>query len=172
MVGVITASGLMLLACSWFVLGTGSFGISRDVGGPDPVHIEGATAPRPAATQTRGVAPSADRADRPGRDSNRSEPTTSRDVRHPDEHAPQGAAATGPAPVRSGQVSSTAPAAPSTNQTAQEPALPAVDTTLPPPLDQVQVQTPALPSVPDVPVTPPALPLPEVSTGSVTVGVP
>jgi hypothetical protein len=158
---VITASGLMLLACSWFVLGTGSFGISRDVGGPDPVRIDGATAPRPAASQTPGVTPSADRFDRPGRDSNRSEPATARSVRHPDEHAPQGAAATGPAPVRSGPAP---PAAPSTNQTVQEPSLPAVETTLPPPLDQV-VQTPPLPSVP-------ALPLPEVSTGSVTVGVP
>ena len=36
-VGTLGACGLMLLACSWFVLGPGDLGKSREVGVPAPM---------------------------------------------------------------------------------------------------------------------------------------
>ncbi len=42
-VGAIAASGLMLLACSWFAFSSGVLGPRHDVGGPDPVRIGGTT---------------------------------------------------------------------------------------------------------------------------------
>src|ERR687887_485973 len=40
LVGTIAASSLMLLACSWFALGTSRFGGSDDFGGPAVVHVD------------------------------------------------------------------------------------------------------------------------------------
>jgi hypothetical protein len=57
-VGTLGASGLMLLACSWFVLGPGDLGKSRDVGVPAPVRITDATSeqsPTAAAVHTRAA---------------------------------------------------------------------------------------------------------------------
>jgi hypothetical protein len=48
-VGTLGASGLMLLACSWFVLAPADLGGTRDVGAHPPVRIDGAMLePRPA----------------------------------------------------------------------------------------------------------------------------
>jgi hypothetical protein len=173
-VGMIAASSLMLLACSWFAIGTPGFGTSRDVGKPDPVRMEGSTPLTTATEQSPGVTQTGHRGDPQGRGSNRTEVTTAPNVRHPDEHAPQSATATGPAPgpapARVGMQPPSVPAPAPETQGAQQPALPDVEITPPAPLDQVQ--TPSLPALPDSPVTPPALPLPQVSTGPVTVGVP
>jgi hypothetical protein len=55
-VGTLAASGLMLLACSWFVLAPVDLGGTRDIGAPSPVRMFGGgtleqrPAHRPAAT--------------------------------------------------------------------------------------------------------------------------
>ena len=54
--GTIGACGLMLLACSWFVLRPGDLGGSRDVGAPTPVHLAVITGER-AASSARQRAP-------------------------------------------------------------------------------------------------------------------
>jgi hypothetical protein len=170
-VGAIAASGLMLLACSWFVIEKGGFGTSRDVGGPGSVRIDGSTPAGTATARTPDAVTSADQRIDAGRGSNRGEASRAHNVRQASEHAAQGAAATGPAPAQaSSKPPSASPSAPS-NQTAtqppEQPAVPEIETTLPA-VDQV---LPPLPSPPALPVTPPALPLPDVST-TVTVEVP
>jgi translation initiation factor IF-2 len=178
LVGTIGASALMLLACSWFALGTGVFGSSRDVGRPDPVRI-GASTPAQAATaaksdlapiSTRRVDVGAPRPHRPG-------VTSPRNVRNGNGNTAQSEAATGRAPVpgeaKPAAAAAAAPAAPSSPATPAPPQQTVVvpEVTLPAPLDEVQV-----PSPPPVPVTPPAVPpaVPpvQVTVGPVSVGIP
>jgi len=170
LVGTIAASALMLLACSWFALGTGVFGSSRDVGRPDPVRIGGST-PAQAATGTKSdVAPvgtrraeaTAPRPHRPGA-------TSPRSVRNGNGSTAQSEAATGPAPVPSeAKPAAAVPSTPSSPTTSIPPPQTVVpEVTLPAPLDQVQV-----PSLPPVPVTPPAVPPVQVTVGPVSVGIP
>jgi hypothetical protein len=175
LVGTIAASGLMLLACSWFALEKGGFGRSDDVSGPAAVHINdsaGAGAARDTgAFAGDGKRPAAIR---------RSHPVNSvatRETRRRSEHATHGAAATGRPPVsETSTPTSTSPPRTDASQTSDVATPPAaapvvsVETTLPPPLDQVEVAS--LPSPPSLPVTPPALAVPPVPPVTVTVGVP
>ena len=48
-VGTLGACGLMLLACSWFVLAPGDMGTTRDIGAPAPAWADGATSDRTPA---------------------------------------------------------------------------------------------------------------------------
>lgn len=171
LVGTIAASALMLLACSWFALGTGVFGASRDVGEPDPVRIGGST-PAQAATGPRsdvahvGARPGGAVTPRP----HGSRATSPRSVGSVNEGGAQSEAATGPAPVPAGaKPSSSAPPATSSPVASTPPqtVVPEVEVTLPAPLDQVDV-----PSLPPLPLTPPSLPPVQVSAGPVTVGIP
>jgi hypothetical protein len=175
LVGTIAASALMLLACSWFALGTGVFGSSRDVGRPDPVRIGGsspaqaATATRsdPAPISTRRVDATAPRTHSPG-------VTSPRSVRNGNGSAAQSEATTGPAPVPGeskppAAVAPSAPSSPATSTPPQQTVVPEV--TLPAPLDEVQV--PSLPPVPVTPpVVPPVVPPVQVNVGPVSVGIP
>ena len=172
LVGTIAASTLMLLACSWFALGTGVFGSSRDVGRPDPVRIGGSTPAQaatatksdPAPISTRRVDATAPRTHRPGG-------TSPRSVRNGNGSAAQSEATTGPAPVpgEAKPGAAAAPSAPSSPATSTPPEQTVVpgEVTLPAPLDQVQV-----PSPPPVPVTPPVVPPVQVTVGPVSVGIP
>jgi len=57
-VGTLGACGLMLLACSWFVLGPGDLGKSREVGVPAPMRMADARSeqsPTASAVRTRAV---------------------------------------------------------------------------------------------------------------------
>jgi hypothetical protein len=172
LVGTIAASALMLLACSWFAIGTGVFGSSRDVGRPDPVRIGGST-PAQAATATKsGVAPiSTRRVDAGARRANRAGATSPRSVRKGNETTAQSEAAPGPAPVPgAAKPAAAAPSMPSSPATSTPPpqtSVPEIEVTVPAPLDQVQV-----PSLPPVPVTPPAVPPVQVTVGPVSVGIP
>ena len=169
LVGTIAASTLMLLACSWFVLGTGVFGSSRDVGRPDPVRIGGST-PAQAATGTKSdVAPVrtrradaiAPRPHRPGATWPRSNGNGS---------TAQGKATTEPAPAPGeAKPAAAAPSAssPATSTPPEQTVVPGVDVTLPAPLDEVQA-----PALPPVPVTPPELPPLQVTVGPASVGIP
>jgi hypothetical protein len=170
LVGTVAASALMLLACSWFALGTGVFGSSRDVGRPDPVRISGST-PAQAATGTKSdVAPvGTRRADATAPRPHRPGGTSPRSVRNGNGSTGQSEATTGPAPVP-GQAKPAAPSTRSSPATSAPPAqtvVPEVEVTLPAPLDQVQV-----PSLPPVPVTPPAVRPVQVTVGPVSVGIP
>ena len=169
--GTIAASALMLLACSWFALGTGVFGSSRDVARPDPVRIGGST-PAQAATRTKSdVAPvdtrrtdvAAPRAHRPGA-------TSPRSARKGNESTAQ-SEATGPAPVpgqaKPAAAAPSTPSSPATSTPPQQTVVPVVEVTLPAPLDQVQV-----PPLPPVPVTPPVVPPVQLTVGPVSVGIP
>jgi hypothetical protein len=175
LVGTIAASSLMLLACSWFALETGHFGGSQDVGGPDAVQIDdsaGAGSARDAGALARdGRRPASIRSSHPVSS------VATRETRRRGGHATHGAAATGRPPVseqsKPTSTSTSRPDAPQTSDVAAAPAAPpvvSVETTLPPPLDQVEV--PSLPSPPSLPVTPPALPVPAVPPTTVSVGVP
>lgn len=171
LVGTIAASALMLLACSWFALGTGVFGSSRDVGRPDPVRIGGST-PAQAATGTKPhVAPvGTRRADATAPRPHRPGATSPRSVRNGNGSTAQSEAATGPAPVpgeaKPAAAPPSAPSSPVTSTPPPQTVLPG-EVTLPAPLDQVQV-----PPLPAVPVTPPAVPPVQVSVGPVSVGIP
>jgi hypothetical protein len=172
LVGTIAASALMLLACSWFALGTGVFGSSRDVGRPDPVRIGGSTPARAATGTKSDVAPvgtrradaSAPRPHRPGA-------TSLRSVRSGNESTAKSEATTGPAPVpaeaKPAAAAPSTPSNPATSTPPQQTVVPEVEVTLPAPLDQVQV-----PPLPPVPVTAPAVPPVQVSAGPVSVGIP
>jgi hypothetical protein len=169
-VGTVGACGLMLLACSWFVLGPGDLGRSRDVGSPAPVHVGDVTgepsaggAPHKTATPTRARRIPLARAQHvsPRRD------VAANATIAPAGHEPSPAAAATQSP-------STAPAAPSRAATpttpgvpATQPApeLPAVTPTLPAPLDGLPQAT--LPSV-----QLPAVQLPDVSSTTTKLGLP
>lgn len=172
LVGTIAASALMLLACSWFALGTGVFGSSRDVGRPDPVRIGGST-PAQAGTATKsGVAPiSTRRVDVGTPRPHRPGVTSPRSVRNGNGGTAQSEAATGPAPVpgeaKPAAAGPSTPGSPATSAPPQQTVVPGVEVTLPAPLDQVQV-----PPLPPVPVTPPAVPPVQVTVGPVSVGIP
>jgi hypothetical protein len=170
LVGTIAASALMLLACSWFALGTGVFGSSRDVGRPDPVRIGGST-PAQAATATKSdVAPiSTRRVDAGSRRPNRPGATSPRSVRNGNGSTAQSEAATGPAQVpgeaKPAAAAPSTPSSPATSTPAPQTFVPEV--ALPAPLDEVQPR-----SLPPVPVTPPAVPPVQVTVGPVSVGIP
>lgn len=172
LVGTIAASALMLLACSWFALGTGVFGSSRDVGRPDPVRIGGST-PAQAATGTKSdVAPAGTRrADGTAPRPHRPGVTSPRSVRNGNGSTAQSEATTGPAPVpgeaKPAAAAPSTPSGPATSTPPPQTVVPEVEVTLPAPLDQVQV-----PSLPSVPVTPPAVPPAQVTVGPVSVGIP
>jgi hypothetical protein len=183
-VGAAGASGLMLLACSWFAVGTGGLGaFHRDVGSTDPVRIQtpasSAVAPAhkaPAVTATRrapnrhaavrstraDVSRSAGAVRAPQPASRRPTPTPARpatpEVSKPAASAPAKATASAPtptqAPTQTPQPSPTPP-----------PALPA-------PLDSVSLPTVSLP-----PISVPALPtvtvqVPALPTTTLPLGLP
>jgi hypothetical protein len=169
LVGTIAASGLMLLACSWFALGTAPFGGSHDVGGPAAVRMDesaGAGAARDADAHATN------RRDRSAiRRSHRVVPAATPDVRRPSEHASHGSTGMGRAPISETATPASGSAEPKTSGVAAAPAqapVVSVETTLPPPLDQVEV--PPLPDPPTLPIAPPALP--SAPAINVTVGVP
>src|SRR5437899_2048110 len=60
--GTIAASALLLLACSWFVIGAGSLGRRHDVGQRTPVELRPAQTP---GSETRAPAPTRARARNP-----------------------------------------------------------------------------------------------------------
>jgi hypothetical protein len=171
LVGTIAASALMLLACSWFALGTGVFGSSRDVGRPDPVRIGGSTPAKAATAPKSDIAPiSTRRVDAGARRPNRAGATSPRSVRKGNETTAQSEAATGPAPVPGeAKPAAAAPSTPSSPATSAPPPQTVApgEITVPAPLDQVQV-----PSLPPVPVTPPTVPPVQVTVGPVSVGIP
>src|SRR5512133_1148016 len=172
LVGTTAASALILLACSWFAIGIGVFGSSRDVGRPDPVRIGGST-PAQAATATKSdVAPiSTRRVDAGARRPNRAGATSPRSVRKGNETTAQSEAATGPAPVpgeaKPAAAAPSMPSSPATSTPPPQTSVPEIEVTVPAPLDQVQV-----PSLPPVTVTPPAVPPVQVTVGPVSVGIP
>lgn len=172
LVGTIAASALMLFACNWFALGTGVFGSSRDVGRPDPVRIGGST-PAQAATGTKSdVAPvGTRRADATAPRPHRPGATSPRSVRNGNGSTAQSEATTGPGPVpgeaKPAAAAPSTPSSPATSTPPPQTVTPEVDVTLPAPLDQVQV-----PSLPPLPVTPPAVPPVQVTVGPVSVGIP
>jgi hypothetical protein len=159
--GALGACSLMLLACSWFVLGPGALGKSSDVGTPAPVRIGDVTSrhPSPGAGHSRPEVRAVATKPRLG----------SRVAK-----APRGTAPT-PVPASTPQAHSQAPVAPSppatpppasnTSTPQSAPVLPAVTTpTLPAPVGElpkvdvppVTIQVPSV-SVPVLPVTVPAV---------------
>jgi hypothetical protein len=158
-VGTLGACGLMLLACSWFVLGPGDLGKSRDVGVSAPVRIADATSEQsPTATATAVRA----------RDVSARRPT-----RRPATHA-AAAKRTDPrlppvtVPPRPNHVAATANA----QSPAVTPPSAAIPATPQPSARPPAVTTPALPAppagVPEVPVPPVSLPqLPAVQLPAV-----
>jgi hypothetical protein len=164
-VGTVGACGLMLLACSWFALGPGDLGRSRDLGTPLPVRIGDVTGERPSAGALHRTATT--------------RAPTGRGRIH-DVSARRGVAAkvtiapTGrkpsPKPTSAAKSSSTAPAAPSP---AAAPATPGVPATQPAPLDGLAEGTLPPVSVPQIPaVTVPAVQLPDVSATTTQLGLP
>ncbi len=177
-VGAIAASGLMLLACSWFAFSSGVLGPRHDVGGPDPVRIGGTTpqlvggpsraAARPGVHGRVGVG--ARKASRPGVAASTS------GVRERSESGPEPgvSAATGPGLESTGaptpSASPTSPA--STGDAAASPTPPpvvpdGVTSNLPAPLDDL----PSVP-LPPPPVTVPDLSVPAVPAVATSLGVP
>jgi hypothetical protein len=171
-VGAIGACSLMLLACSWFVLGPRELGKSSDVGTPAPVRIaalKSEPSPRGQRTHTEGHAiPTKPR-------------RTSAGVRSPRRAVPRPVTESAPQSHSAAPTAPSPPAAPtpkpasSSSTSPPAPVVPAVTTpALPAPLDDVPevnvppvtvqvppVSVPVLPvTVPAVTVTTPALGLP------------
>jgi hypothetical protein len=173
-VGAIAASGLMLLACSWFAFSSGVLGAGRDVGRPDPVRIGGTTPQLVGGPSRPAAQPAAHgRVDVGGRRPTRAGVAASKpEVRQTSESGPEpgAAAATAPASTRTPTPSratapSDAPASPTTPLVVPDD----VTSNLPAPLDD-------LPTVPVPPVTPPVpvpdLSVPALSTVTTILGVP
>jgi hypothetical protein len=180
-IGAIAASGLMLLACSWFAFGSGVLGPGRDVGRRDPVRIGGTTPQLVGGPSGTAAQPGAH-----GRvDVGNRQPfhggaaASTREVRQTSESGPEpvAPAATGPGPASTrAPAPSLSPASPATAQSAASaspaptPVVPdAVTSSLPAALDH-------LPSVPLPPVTSPVtvpdLSAPAASTATTILGVP
>jgi hypothetical protein len=151
-VGTIGACGLMLLACSWFVLGPGDVGRSRGVGTPAPVRIGDVTEARAsgAARAPRIVKP------RPRVVPMRRHATTERRPgRKP--HSGVAAVVQSPSPATASPVApfpAAVPATPDAPVAQQAPELPQVVLTPPaPPVDVPEVTLPPI-SVPVAPALP------------------
>jgi hypothetical protein len=167
LVGTVGACGLMLLACSWFVLGPGDLGRSHDVGTPAPVLIIGDPTGERAAHAV------------PAHHGTPSQGARSRDVSAKRSAvarasiAPLSQPSSAPA-VASTQSPSTAPAAPSPTAPPPTPGMQAAQAAPEPPA----VTTPPLPApldgLPEVtlPPIPAAVPLPDVSTVTTPLGLP
>jgi hypothetical protein len=161
-VGTVGACGMMVLACSWFVLGPGDLGRSRDVGTPTPVHIGEVTGERDAAgvPTRRGVPARSKARDVSAKGAALHTSVAPRPGRNP---GPVVAAAQFPSARPAAPAPAAAPAAPGVPAAQPAPEPPAVTPALPAPLDGLpEVTQPPAPlppvSVPQVP----SVPLPEV----------
>lgn len=168
-VGAIAASSLMLLACSWFAIGSGAFGTSGDVSRHDPIRIS-----TTAATRAGNAHKPEARAGRPDRavEVHRSSRTHSPSIRNAraTTELPRTAAAVEPKPAPSASKQPSRPLqSDSAAPTPEPPAGDPIGTALPAPLDELPVAAPPLPSLP---VTPPSLPVPELPTVTVSVETP
>jgi hypothetical protein len=166
-VGTLGACGLMLLACSWFVLGPGELGRSRDVGTPAPVHISNLTGERSgAATVRRTATPSQQRrgSRKRVRDLSARRDVVARITATPAVPKPAHSSSTAPAAT----ASAAAPATPSVTATQPAPPeLPAVTPTLPAPVSDLPPVSPPAVSAPQLPVQ-----LPDVSATATQLGLP
>ncbi len=151
-VGTLGACGLMLLACSWFVLAPGHMGTTRDVGAPAPVWVDGATSeaapahhPLPRAIRARASHPRAVKA----------------------EHNPAARTSLPPRRTRTPEPMAASATPPATAPAVQSPA--AAPSTAPPPATEPAAVMPtASAPVGDLPqVTLPAFSIPSVPAVSV-----
>jgi hypothetical protein len=155
-VGTLGACGLMLLACSWFVLGPGDLGKSRDVGFPAPVRIADARSeqsPTASAVRTPDLS-----APRPGERATHAAAAKRTDPKLP--------------PVTVRPRSTHVPAATNAHSPSVAPPTSAVPATTQPAAEPPAVTTPALPAppagLPEVPAPPVSLPqLPAVQPPAV-----
>ena len=159
-VGTLGASGLMLLACSWFVLAPGHLSGTRDVGAPAPVRIEGGTHEPKRAHRSAATVP-----------------RTRRSAPRPVDAAHHPAASPSTAPHRT----VTREPTPTTTQPASAPP-PAVEPSPPPPAPEQPAVTSAPPApvgdLPQVALPPVAIPsppdvaAPDVDTPTLPLGLP
>jgi hypothetical protein len=165
--GAAGACGLMLLACSWFVLAPGDIGDTGDVGSPPAVHLQ-------QRHDAGRIAPPHSVAPAPQRDVGRHRSVTPR-------QAPPRALSTGKRNGRSAApsaASSTVPvSAPTAQPHAAAPALaptsaptPAPATTLPAPVDEVPAISLPIPQV-SAP-QPPSVTVPDLGTTTTPLGLP
>lgn len=174
-VGALGASGLMLLACSWFVFNPGAVDVGRDADMPSAVRINGgvneavgeshALRPSAATTSTSRIGTGTTRA----RHARVTPPERTSAV---DGRGPGSDPSSAPRPQAGAASAPTQPSAPSAAPTTSTPddsgGVTVTTPTLPPPLDGAPTVTtptvpvPQLPSVPppDLPTTPPKLGLP------------